>query len=55
MFPIAHSSYVINLPTSIAWQSNGELFEGVGVKPDLLREDKLSFPGDSLLDEAISN
>ena len=52
-FPIGNTDYTINLPTCIAWQGNGELFEGVGITPDEKIEDKLELTGDGVLEAAL--
>lgn len=52
-FPIAHSSFSINLPTCLTWQADGQLFEGKGVTPDYLVEDKLEKGDDFVLEEAL--
>jgi carboxyl-terminal processing protease len=52
-FSIGATGYALNLPTALTWQSNGVLFEGVGIIPDEMLEDKLEFSGDFVLKTAI--
>nr|BDT29338.1 S41 family peptidase [Bacteriovorax sp. HI3] len=52
-FPIKGTPFSINLPTCVVWQKDGSLYEGQGVKPDMVKiQDRLS-PADDVLQMAI--
>jgi hypothetical protein len=55
LFSIGNSGLVINIPTGLGWKKNGELFEGVGVAPNINHISSLSIEGDELLFKVVND
>jgi hypothetical protein len=53
IFPIKETPYSINLPTCVNWQKNDEVYEGIGVPPDLELGQDPSIKSDNVLARAI--
>ncbi len=53
VFPIKNSDFSLNLPTCLAWQKDGNLFEGTGVEPNIKTTQKFTDILDSVLEESL--
>ena len=53
VFPIKNSDFSLNLPTCLAWQKDGNLFEGTGVEPNIKTTQNFTNISDSVLEEGL--
>lgn len=53
VFPIRNTNFSLNIPTCLAWQKDGSLFEGTGVTPNIKSTQNFLDVSDSILKEGL--
>lgn len=53
VFPIKNSNFSLNIPTCLAWQKDGKLFEGTGVEPNIKMTQNFAETSDTVLEEGL--